>query len=174
MDFYQDNGPSGVSACDDIEDRSRDHTFIVLYEDESSANGQYENITLSDSETYKSISKISKSSIKSKITKVLNKAKNYILSRPKKIFLKGHQFFGCSHLMSVRFFLYSIKTCEFRAMFCRDLDAYKLNKCFNSKRASSLSPPVMGYFADRSSDFYKKSNGNFYLTTGSVAPYCIN
>jgi len=37
------------------------------------------------------------------------------------------------------------------------------------KNASRLSPPVMGYYADRSSQLYKKSNGNSYVTTESVA-----
>lgn len=175
MDFYQDNGASGVNACDDLDERSKNHEYVVLYEDESSDAANYVNITLSEDKATDEISQITTSSLKLEIKNMFNKIKDYLVSRPKKIFLKTHQFFGCSHLMAMRFFIYSINNCEFKAEFCRSLNHFKRNKCFNSNRTSSrIKPPIMGYYADHSSEFYKRSNGNFFLRTKSEAPYCLD
>lgn len=171
MDFYQDDGASGVNACDDIGDRSKNHEYVILYEDKNSDENNYQNVTLSTTETSEEISKITTGSLSSKIKGLFKKVKNFIWTKPKRIFLRGHQFFGCSHLMAMRFYIHSINNCEFKAAFCRSLSDYKRNTCF---RSDKLNAPRMGYYADRASSFYKKSNGNFFLETRNKAPYCYD
>ena len=169
MDFYEDGGASAVSACDDFTDRAKNHEYIVLYEDKINGNELVDNITMNEQELKEGVNSITSNSIKLKIKNMFGKIKNYVLSRPKRIFLKSHQFFGCSHLMSVRFFLYSINICEFKAIFCQK----KNYKCLKT-RGTNYPSPQMGYYADRSKEFYKKSNGKFFLETKSTAPYCYD
>lgn len=168
MDFYQDDGASGVNACDDLGDRMKNHTYII-YEDKASKRRflGFKNITFSGFIEGKDMTvKL----VKSKVSGLFDKVKDFFLKTPSRIFLRAHQFFGCSHLMSMRFFLYSINRCEFKAKYCRDKEHYKKNECFSG---SKLIGPFMGYYADRSSEFYKRSNGSFFLKTKSERPYCI-
>jgi hypothetical protein len=61
-----------------------------------------------------------------------------------------------------------MNTCDFKAEFCK-----KKDKC--QKPLSRNYPnPIMGYYADKTTEFYKKSNGNFFLKTKSEAPYCYD
>lgn len=82
-----------------------------------------------------------------------------------------HQFVGCSHLMSVRFFIHSINDCFYQATYCKSIKEFKANSCFKVNNTVNQSTR-MGYYANLSSKYFKNSNGNFFLTTSGHAPYC--
>jgi len=43
-----------------------------------------------------------KAGVTSKAKSMWKKVKGWFVSSPRRVFLKAHQFFGCSHLMAVR------------------------------------------------------------------------
>ena len=81
---------------------------------------------------------------------------------------------GCSHLMSVRYFLSSVNNCTFKAYYCRTQNDFfsNVSKCHKSAKNETKAPPRMGYYADMSADTFKKSYGNFFLNTTGHAPFC--
>jgi len=48
---------------------------------------------------------LNKASVASKTQSMWKKVKSWFVSSPGRVFLKTHQFFGCSHLMAVRDFM---------------------------------------------------------------------
>ena len=169
MNFYQDNGPSKVNACDKIIDRFENQENVIIYEEEKNSK-DYNDILITDE--VDSISFSSVSSLMNYAKKFWNKIKDFFSKKPKRIFLKAHQFFGCSHLMSVRFFLYSINTCEFNAKYCDSISDFQRNNCF--KINNSFIGPKLGYYADKTNDLYKFSRGDFFLITNDKVPYCLD
>lgn len=178
MDFYPDSGPSSLNACDDLSDRFENLENVILYEEKTDPHKhkekqpEYDDVTLTEKELNKTggLSGISINSISNFFTGIYGKIKNLIGSKPKRVFIKMHQFFGCSHLMAMRFFIYSINDCDYRAVYCNSLDEYKKNKC---PRKSLEAYPRMGFYADKADDFYRKSMGNFFLQTVEKPPYCL-
>lgn len=167
MDFYQDHGASQVEACDNYIDRATNLNNVILFEEENDKNKKY------DDEYYDNKSKInfkSLTSIKSHAKSFWQKIKSFFVKKPKRIFLAAHQFFGCSHLMAMRYFIYSINTCGFEATSCSSQTHFEQDVC--AMRNASLRHPRMGYYADLSDDVYKRSMGKFYLHTNKEAPYC--
>ncbi len=95
-----------------------------------------------------------KASVASKTQSMWKKVKSWFVSSPRRVFLKAHQFFGCSHLMAVRYFVYLIRprltrankgdvnTCTFGASHCPDLAHFHNVSC-------PVSPgPRMDHYAD--------------------------
>lgn len=162
MDFYQDGGASEVAACDDLSDR---YNNVILYEEDNKKDKKYDDIYLNDLDD---IDFTSLTSLKNHIKKYWDKFINFFFKKPKRLFLKAHQFFGCSHLMSMRFFLYSINTCQYEAKQCDSLADFHANRCSNNRYKF----PRMGYYADKSDEFYKQSYNSFYLHTLEKSPYC--
>jgi hypothetical protein len=166
MDFYQDHGASQVEACDNLKDRATNLNNVILYEEQNDKNEKYvdEYYDNKDKINFKSLT-----SIKSHAKGLWNKIKNIFSKKPKRIFLAAHQFFGCSHLMAVRYFIYSINKCEFEAKSCSSQVHFDQNTCSIN---IGLKPSRMGYYADLSDEAFKKSKGKFYLHTHKTAPYC--
>ena len=172
MDFYGDKGPSKINSCDHLGDRLKNE-YVILYDDTDEKNGKYENVTLDDDQLEGGINKITEKSLSNKISALFKTVKNFFIKGPKKVFVKGHQFFGCSHLMAVRFFIYSINECVYKSKLCPTLKDFKKDSCYKPKN-SNMVYPRLGYYADRSDIFYRKSNGNFFLHTTESAPYCLD
>lgn len=162
MDFYQDEGVSEINACAGLSDR---YNNIILFEEDNKKDKKYDDIYLTELD---SIDFFSLTSLKNHVKKYWDKFLSFFFKKPKRIFLKGHQFFGCSHLMSMRLFIYSINTCQYEAKKCDSLAEFHANKCLNNR----IKFPRMGYYADRSDQLYKQSYGSFYLHTLEKSPYC--
>lgn len=171
MDFYPDSGPSGINACGDILNRYENDDNVILFE-EDSKNGQYQNVTLEEKEFEKPsfFNSLTPKSVQNMLKSLLDKIKNFSF-KPKRVFTKVHQFFGCSHLMAVRFFIYSINDCEYKAVYCSSRSDFEKNRC---ARYNLDAFPRMGYYADRSDQFYQTSFGNYFLYTMPKPPYCMN
>lgn len=194
MDFYPDSGPSNLNACGDIVGRYENLENVILYEETTTASdalsfsnkhkhrsekkqtqAEFEEVTLSDKELNKTtdgILGISTSSISTFFGNVYGKIKNVLGSKPKRVFIKMHQFFGCSHLMAMRYFIYSINDCEYKSVMCKSRDEFNKHTC--PDLSSTLRAyPRMGFYADEADEFYRKSMGNFFLKTSEKPPYCI-
>jgi hypothetical protein len=94
MDFFTNTDKSKEDTCKDIRIRDKDTDGkIILYEDENKdpSNTTYEEVYLEASEN------ITKRGIGSFFLNVLTDIKKL----PKRVFIKTHQFFGCSHLMVI-------------------------------------------------------------------------
>lgn len=179
MDFYPDSGPSSINACSDsvINRFENENENFILFEEKgerssSSKPQEYENVTFGEKElnTTGGLSSLTISSISNYFGNFYDRIKNVISKKPKRIFTKLHQFVGCSHLMAVRFFIYSVNECDYKAVYCHNVDEFKKNKC---PRKTLSAYPRMGFGADQSDEFYKKSMGNFFLTTYEKPPYCF-
>ena len=160
-------------------DRYENDENIIIYQDDDGdtqkSNKQFVDVFLTDKEL-SSLDNSLQNSTLSKFTEKFKSAlkylKGFLSSKPKRIFLKFHQFFGCSHLMSVRYFLYSMNSCQYRAVQCDTQEHFRTHKC--KANASDPAPPLMGFYADKADEKYKKSFGNFFITTTAKAPYCSN
>ena len=169
MDFYPEN-----ISCHSVP-FERDEN-VILYEDDQPSKKKastYEEIYIGDQELNESggFLGLSINKLKGKAVRIFNKIKGFFSSKPKRIFLTVHQFFGCSHLLSVRYFLYSINNCVFETMYCKSLEDFRKNRCPVNK---NLKMPRLGYYADQSDPEYKKSFGHFFLVTKPKAPYCLD
>jgi hypothetical protein len=173
MDFFLDDGPSKLTACR-YENRYENDENVILYEEKSKSK-EYQNIQLKDEEIRENgnINELTVDSVLDKVKGLASKVKNFFVSKPKRIFTKIHQFGGCSHLMAVRYFQYSINDCIYRAEYCESLEHFKKGDCFKSND-SKMEFPRMGYWANKSDDFYKTSSGNFFIRTTEKPPYCID
>jgi hypothetical protein len=173
MDFFLDDGPSKLFACS-YENRYENDENVILYEEKSKSK-EYQNILLKDEEILQNgdINKLTVDSMLKKVKGFLTKMKDFFVSKPKRIFTKIHQFGGCSHLMAVRYFQYSINDCIYRAKYCESLEHFKRGECINSSD-QKMEFPRMGYWADKADNFYKTSSGNFFLRTAEKPPYCID
>lgn len=179
MDFYPDSGPSSINACNDITVRfENDDNNVILYEEKveisksQNKSIEYEDITLDEKFTNKhgGLSGITRGSITSYLSGIYGKIKNVFAYKPKRIFSKVHQFVGCSHLMAMRFFIYSINDCEYRAVHCHSAKDFNKHKCPKNDLKAF---PRMGYRADESDELYRKSMGNFFLYSYEKPPYCL-
>ena len=83
-----------------------------------------------------------------------------LLGKQKRVFTNMHQFFGCNHLMAVRFFIYSINDCYFYSKTCES----RLVKC-DLNKFNKASYPRMGYHADKLETFFRNASAKFYLDT---------
>lgn len=175
MDFYPDSGPSNLNACNDVVGRFENLDNVILYEEKSDPHkhNSFDEVTVTEKELNQTggLSGISTSSISTFFGNIFGKIKSMVVSKPKRVFIKMHQFFGCSHLMAMRFFIYSINDCDYRSVYCHSKDEYKKNKC---PRKSLSAYPRMGFYADQADEFYRKSMGNFFLQTTDKPPYCLN
>jgi len=173
MDFYPDEGPSKISACD-----FHNYKFekVIIYEEKNPKNKDYEDITLANEDiingrlgnlTIESVSKTIKSAFKNFMS--------FFFKKPARIFTQVHQFLGCAHLMAMRYFIHSINRCTYQVSYCNNSNILINNTCdhFNTYKLNS-EQPRMGFYADLASDLFKKSYGNFYLNTTPQAPYCRN
>lgn len=157
MDFYPDLGPSNINVCSDIKDRFENQENVILYEESNGREGHFNDVLLNSTDFNESggFNKISLNSLKSKLASLFNKVLGFLGKNPKRVFVNVHQFFGCSHLMSVRYFIYSINECDFKASMCKTREEYTSNKCVKSDLAR------MGYNADKSANSLKTSFGDF-------------
>lgn len=171
MDFYQDSGPSKVKACDQVDNRATNLDKVILYEEANKNGEKFEDVHLTKIEevNYTSLKSV-KSHLKSRAKSYWRKIKSWFITKPKRIFLAAHQFFGCSHIMAVRYFIYSINTCTFQAVACKDLANFQNSSC--TKNTKDF--PRMGYHAHLADQVYKTSRENFYVHTNETAPYCLD
>lgn len=173
MDFYPDSGPSEISSCDDTKTRFENYESVILYEEENNNKKKgYDDITLSDKQV-KDIGEFNFFSLDSLLNSIkgfFRSIKDFFYKKPKRVFVSVHQFLGCSHLMAVRYFLYSINDCIYQAAFCRSRFEFEHNTCFLQKNTTEF--PRMGYFADRAANTYKISKGSFFLNATDKPPYC--
>jgi hypothetical protein len=148
---------------------------IILYEDGQNTT-QYEDHFLNDKEIKENggLNGFSLSSIANAVKNFFKSIKNLFTKKSKRLFIKMHQYIGCSHLMSVRYFLASINNCSFVARYCRSQRDFftNISKCHISTKDEIKSPPRMGYYADLSHGTFKTSFGNFFLNTTGKAPFC--
>ena len=165
MDFYPDLG--NVNACNEVKQRFDNLDNVILYEESRRKDDDFEDINLN------SIDKndvFSVDTLKNKLINFLGRIKYFLNKKPKRVFVSVHQFFGCSHLMAVRYFIYSINECDYRAHMCSNKEDYKAKKCLDTKRKPDFAR--MGYHADKSNSKYLSSFENFYLDTTAKPPYC--
>jgi len=171
MDFYQDGGASHVKACDQVGDRASNLASVVVYEEENSGNRAFEDVQLSGggrAEWWTTGSV--KAGVAGRAKSLWKKVKGWFVASPRRAFLQAHQFFGCSHLMAVRYFIYSINTCAYAATQCPDLAHFHNASCPRSQ----ASPPRMGYHAHLSASLYTKSRAKLFVHTSEKAPYCLD
>jgi hypothetical protein len=180
MDFYPDKGPSEVTACRDLENRFNTYENVILYEEsqKGSVESDFQNVTLSDAEI-ESAGGLKNLTVKSVLTyglgALVQAVANYLDKKPKRVFTKFHQFFGCSHLMSVRLFLNSINDCEFKCRLCDTFEDFQDESVYNCRADPKGGvEPRMGYYADRATEFYKRSLGDFFLRTTEHPPFCVD
>jgi hypothetical protein len=170
MDFYPDKGPSKLKACeldkrlDNVETNTNKDERIILYEEQSSSKN-YDNVSLSEKDlTPEKLYMASVNSLISQFNSVVNFFKKFFYTKPKRLFTTAHQFFGCSHLMAVRYYIHSINDCVFRA------DCGSLN--ISSAAAGGFAR--MGYWSSRSPEIFKRSKASFFVNTTDSAPYCLD
>jgi hypothetical protein len=74
--------------------------------------------------------------------------------------------------MAVRFFIYSINDCSYKAynFTCKLNCPESMNKFLSESK--SMPSAHMGYYADQSTAILKQSYGSFFVKTTSVAPFC--
>ena len=152
---------------------------VILYQEDDDRNitQQFDDHYINDKEIKikGGLNNLSLNSITSKIKSIFASIKNFFVKKSKRTFIKMHQFFGCSHLMSVRYFLSSINNCTFVSTHCRTKDDFFIlngTKCHSLSMDEFGAPPRMGYFADLSEAKFKKSFGNFFLNTSGKEPFC--
>lgn len=166
MDFFPDLGE--VTACNEVKNRFENLENVILYEEANKKGGDdYKNLTLTslNENDTKSVE-----SLTNKLKSLFGKIKDFFSDKPKRIFVSVHQFFGCSHLMSVRYFIYSINQCDYKSHLCPTRNNYLNKTCLDTKSNSDFAR--MGYHADLSNKKYLTSFGNFYLNTTDKPPYC--
>jgi len=169
VDFYIDNGTSEILACSKFKDRFDTSERFILYEEEAQNKSTYTEVNLTEKQLEE------QGGLKSLGKKFFNSIKNFFISKPKRVFLSFHAFFGCSHLMAVRLFIFSINECTFKTYFCSSLNDFKKNSC--DKTPTKLELPRLGYYADRAVDYFQTYNvsvGSFFIRTRSNPPYCID
>jgi len=170
MDFYQDGGASNIKACDKFADRVNNFDNVVIYEEENHGDKTFEDVHLDSQEKADFFSLGTVKTGLSKAKSMWKKVKSWFLKSPKRVFLKAHQFFGCSHIMAVRYFIYSINTCTYSAVPCPDLAHF-----LNASCAKNVGPsPRMGYYADLEADRYKTSRNKLFIHTSEKPPYCLD
>lgn len=164
---------------------------VILYEEGDGNATQYEDHHLNEKDLKENggVNGMSFSSITNTIKNFFKRLKNLFSKKSKRIFIKMHQYIGCSHLMSVRYFLASINNCSFLANFCKtqidfltnnNSTTTKINasknpnntKCHVNTKDEIKWPARMGYYADLSFQTFKTSFGNFFLNTTGQAPFC--
>ncbi|RNA24596.1 pancreatic triacylglycerol lipase [Brachionus plicatilis] len=165
MDFYPDLGD--VNACNEVKQRFDNLENVILYEEANSKDDEFEDVNLTSIDAKDTFSV---DNLKSKMISIFGKIKDFFDKKPKRIFISVHQFFGCSHLMAVRYFIYSINECDYRAHLCSRKEDFTTKKCLDAKRKPDFAR--MGYHADKSNAKFLTSFGNFYLATSSKPPYC--
>jgi hypothetical protein len=183
MDFYPDFGPSNVTQCSDLNTRYDLYDNVIIYQEgdttdekEAISASNYADVVLTDQDVDEQggLSNFSFDSLMSKIKAIFESVSNYFFKKPKRVFIKLHQFFGCSHLAAMRFFLNSINQCNFYSIYCPSVEAFLSNK-YNNATLCKLNEKVrMGYYADRASQALKTSMGDFYLRTTENPPFCVD
>lgn len=170
MDFFVDNGPSEVTACSGIKDRFDTSDKFILYEEDKNSKS-YDDVYLSDKDVVENggFNSLSVNKVYNLAKKLFSSIWNFLTNKSKRVFLNLHAFFGCSHLMSVRIFIFSINECLFRVNYCNSIREFKTDKCYKSNNTGY---PRMGYYADLSDEFYKISKGSFFSITNSTPPFC--
>jgi hypothetical protein len=161
-----------------------------LYEEGNDNTTQYDDHRLNEKDLKENggVNGMTFSSIKNTIKNFFKSLKNLFSKKSKRIFIKMHQYIGCSHLMSVRYFLASINNCSFLAHFRKTQNDFltsnttnkKINvnknpndtKCHINTKDELKWPARMGYYADLSFQTFKHSFGNFFLNTTGQAPFC--
>ncbi len=178
MDFYPDKGPSDVAACGDLSNRFDTYQNVILYEESQPKPGvEFQNVTLTASEIESAggLRNLSIKSLFSKLGSMVGTVANYLGKKPKRVFTQFHQFFGCSHLMSVRMFVTSINDCEFKSRMCDSYEDFADRSVYNCRVDARGGPePRMGYHADKASEFYTKSKGEFFLVSTQQPPFCTD
>ena len=187
MDFYPDDGPNQLKACDMMNKLDTDENAI-LYEEESSDDDEFENIYLDESvnATRKTANKRKETLYAQSINSVtrlfksmVSSLKDLFYAKPRRFFFKVHQFFGCSHLAAMRLFIYSINQCAYRATYCVNRNAFINGTCHwnvsTNESGTGAGFPRMGYWADKSARFYKqRRNASFFLNISHTRPYCFD
>lgn len=168
MDFFTNNEISDEKTCKDIIYRYELYDKVILYEEDSKGS-KHQNVELSDEDIKKNggIDRLTLKGVFATIKEFFMNLFNYFKKVPKRVFINTHQFFGCSHLMAVRYFIYSINDCTYQSEYCE-----------SSKRTCSATKdenfPRMGYFADKSDIRYKTSFSSFYVNTSPDVPFCYD
>lgn len=166
MNFFTNNEMSSEKTCKDVKYRYQLYDKVILYETESKGN-KYEEVTLSDEDVKKKggINKITIKDLLSNVKEFFKKVINLFRKLPKRVFVSAHQFFGCNHLLAVRYFIYSINDCVYQSQYCGK------GVC---KAVKNETFPRMGYFADRSDIKFKTSLSMFFVNTSSEVPFCYD
>ena len=173
MNFYPDKGPSEVAACSDLGNRYDTYNNVILYQEgeRNEDSNDFTDVTLTDKEIEQQ-GGIQKLTVKS-VLGIFADMFNFMAKKPKRVFTKLHQFFGCSHLMSVRLFMSSINDCLFKSQFCASFEDFKQGSNCTMDPVNK-DWPRMGYYADRTSMFYRHSHGSFFLETTQNPPFCAD
>lgn len=178
MDFFPDDGPNRLSPCE-IDRRLEnvdENEQVILYEEErTNKNQNFENVILDNNININDLYNSTIGSIIQRFNSFINMIRNFFYSKPKRLFIRAHQFFGCSHLMAVRYFIHSINDCTYRAFSCsnRNNDSkWCQNYRSNISENTSKYFPRMGYWANNAALTYKTSHEIFYVNTTNTQPYC--
>lgn len=173
MDFFVDDGPSEVTACSNIKDRFDTSDKFILYEETNKKSSSYADVYIEDKDLDKSggLSNLSLDKVFNFAKRFFNSVMDFFKNKPKRIFLNLHAFFGCSHLMSVRLFIFSINECNYKVSYCNSTNTNDFKKG-NCSQLNDLSPPRMGYYADSSDVYFKYSMASFFTNTTSTPPFC--
>jgi hypothetical protein len=175
-DFYPDNGPSELNACKNFKDRFDNDESVIIYEENENSK-KFEDVFLTNEEINENggIKKLTFKSVKNMMKSFLNKMINFFKRSSKRVFIKLHQFFGCSHLMAVRYYIFSINICKFESKQCESLEYFKANNCSQQLTdEENVNIPRMGYHADRSDTKYKISRNKFFVMTHQKIPFCMD
>ncbi|CAF1027663.1 unnamed protein product [Brachionus calyciflorus] len=167
MDFYPDLGD--INACNEVKQRFDNLENVILYEETTTNKKgvEYKEIQLNN---LTEIDTLSVENLKKKLNSLFCKVKDFFSNKPKRVFISLHQFFGCSHLMSVRYFIYSINKCDYKSHMCNKKQDFEMKKCLDNSNSYDFAR--MGYHTERSNNKYLTSYGNFYLNTTNKPPYC--
>lgn len=174
MDFYPSTAPSKSKPCD-IDQRlhyvdeyksksKQDHEMVILYEE----SGAKENVSIS-SVQFKDIDSLD--SLVSKFKSFWQKLVSVFYHKPKRYFLKGHQFFGCTHLMAMRYFIHSVNDCVYQAQECGSVKKFWSKKC-NKVNIGHDMKTRMGYWSSSSDPRVQHSMASFYVNTTDTLPFC--
>ena len=163
--FYTNTRNGKEDTCKDIRIRDKEtDEKVILYEEDDLGNStsSYQTVDFQDLPLGNSVnSTLTKRSIKS----VLSNFYKNVKTLPQRVFIQTHQFFGCGHLMSVRFFIYSINYCEYKSEICE-------TTVKNCKSTEGVDYPRMGYHTDKSDEKYRLSSNVFYVNTTFKVPFC--
>ena len=165
-----------LEACDFGTTRSKNRDEnVILYQENSNQTYEDHFLNEKDIKANGGLNNFSMYSIMNSIKNFYKSIKNFFVKKSKRLFIKMHQFVGCSHLMSVKYFMSSIKNCSFVAHNCRTQHDFNANvsKCHLNSKDEIKAPPRMGFYADMSAQSFKTSYGNFFLNTTGTQPFCI-